>query len=97
MPSGVTLPSRPPSAVPSTKSAAPPTNRFRKQTAKLSAFLETDLFHGPDRVKTTVANSIQKTPQPLPPPWLPSVPMRTPAKPTAQPRVFAGVIRSALP
>ena len=33
----------------------------------------------------------------LPPPWLPSVPMRTPAKPTAQPRVFAGVIRSALP
>ena len=51
-PSGVTLPRRPPRAVPSTKSAAPPTKRFRKQTAKLSAFLVTDLFHGPDRVKT---------------------------------------------
>ena len=46
---------------------------------------------------TGAFGSIQKMPQPLPPPWLPSVPMSTPAKPTAQPRVFAGVIRSALP
>ena len=83
--------------VPSTNSASPPTNRFRKQTAKLSAFLVTDLFHGPDRVKMMVAAIIQNTPQPLPPPWLPIVPISTPAKPTAQPSVFAGVMRSALP
>ena len=82
---------------PSTNSARPPTNRLMKQTAKLSAFLVTDLFHGPDRVKMTVAVIMQNTPQPLPLPWLPSVPMSTPAKPMTQPSVLAGVMRSALP
>ena len=89
--------SRPPMAVPMRNSATPPTKRLMKQTPKLSAFLVTDLFHGPDRVKMTVAAIMQNTPQPLPLPWLPSVPMSTPAKPTAQPSVLAGVMRSALP
>ena len=33
----------------------------------------------------------------LPLPWLPSVAIRTPPKPSAQPSALRGVIRSALP
>ena len=43
---------------PSRNRAAPPTNRFTKQTAKLSARRVTDLFQGPASVKRTVAMSI---------------------------------------
>ena len=46
---------------------------------------------------TGAFGGILNTPQPLPLPWLPIVPISTPAKPTAQPSVFAGVMRSALP
>ena len=84
----------PPMASPRTSSARPPSPRLMQQTMKLSALRVTDLFHGPEMVKMTVAAIMQKMPQPLPLPWLPMVATSTPPNPTAQPRALAGVIRS---
>lgn len=72
------------------KQCQPTHKQVQKADGKAVGLLVTDLFHGPDRVKMTVAVIMQNTPQPLPLPWLPRVPMSTPAKPTAQPSVLPG-------
>ena len=84
-------------AKPITASARPPTPRFSTQTEKLSACWVTALFHGPANAKIAEAISMNAIPFALPPPWLPSVAIKTPPKPSTQPSALRGVIRSALP
>ena len=84
-------------AKPITASTRPPTPRFSTQTEKLSAYWVTALFHGPADAKIAEAISMNAIPFALPLPWLPSVAIRTPPKPSAQPSALRGVIRSALP